>query len=74
MIDKHSSINMKSATTKFVYDLKGELKFICYKNEPWEMWKTFFDTHIAGNIVNSKIEEKRREIPPILKEFLTPMF
>lgn len=52
MVDKFSSIDMKSTTTKSVLELKEELILICFAEETWEMWTTFFDAHNAGNIVN----------------------
>ena len=78
MVDKFSSIDMKSTTTKSVLELKGELRLICCSKETWDMWTTFFDAHSAGDIVNPDTEkkycaDKDSEAPPILREFFRPL-
>ena len=78
MVDKFSSIDMKSTTTKSVLELKGELRLICCTQATWDMWTTFFDAHSAGDIINPETEEKYNavkdgEAPPILREFFRPL-
>ena len=78
MVDKFSSIDMKSTTTKSVLELKGELRLICCSEGTWETWTTFFDSHSAGDLVNPETEEKYNavkdaEAPPILREFFRPL-
>jgi hypothetical protein len=78
MVDKFSSIDMKSTTTKSVLELKGELRLICCSQDTWDMWTTFFDAHSAGDIVNPETEtkyasEKDGEAPPITREFFRPL-
>ena len=74
MVDKVSSIDMKSTTTKSVLELKGELRLICCNRDTWELWTQFFDAHSSGNLVNPETEEKYNadktgEAPPLLREF-----
>ena len=38
MVDKFSSIDMKSTSTKSVMELKGELRLICCNNDTWDLW------------------------------------
>ena len=78
MVDKFSSIDMKSTTTKSVLELKGELRLICCAQDTWNMWTTFFDAHSAGDIVNPETEEKYFKekdgaAPPITREFFRPL-
>lgn len=78
VVDKVSSIDMKSSTTKLVLELKAELKLICYSNETREMWTNYFDAHNAGDIVNPITEEKYSvkkdgEVRLILREFSWPL-
>ena len=78
MVDKFSSIDMKSTTTKSVLELKGELRLICCSKDTWDMWTAFFDAHSAGDIINPETEkkyssEKDGEAPPILREFFRPL-
>ena len=74
MVDKFSSIDMKSTTTKSVLELKGELRLICCNADTWDLWTQFFDKHSSGDIVNPDTEEKYSaektgEAPPLLREF-----
>ena len=74
MVDKFSSIDMKSTTTKSVLELKGELRLICCNTDTWELWMQFFDAHSSGDLVNPDTEEKYSgektgEAPPLLREF-----
>ena len=74
MVDKFSSIDMKSTTTKSVLELKGELRLICCNRDTWELWTQFFDAHSSGDLVNPDTEEKYSsdktgEAPPLLREF-----
>ena len=77
MVDKFSSIDMKSTTTKSVLELKGELRLICCNNDTWELWTQFFNAHSSDDMVNPNIKEKHNvdksaEAPPLLREFLGP--
>ena len=74
MVDKFSSIDMKSTSTKSVLELKGELRLICCDNDTWELWTRVFDLHSSGDLVNPDTEEKFNaveggECPPINREF-----
>ena len=74
MVDKFSSIDMKSTTTKSVLELKGELRLICCNRDTWELWTQFFDAHSSGDLTNPDTEEKYSaektgECPPLLREF-----
>ena len=74
MVDKFSSINMKSTTTNSVLELKGELRLICCNRDTWELWTQFFDAHSSGDLVNPDTKEKycaekTCECPPLLREF-----
>ena len=78
MVDKFSSIDMKSTSTKSVLELKGELRLICCNRETWDLWTQFFDAHSAGDLVNPDTEEKYNqeksgEAPPLLREFFRPL-
>lgn len=74
MVNKFSSINMESTTTKWVLKFIGELWLIFYAKDTWDVWRKFFDAHNAGNNVNPEIKtkyiaQKNDEVPPILREF-----
>ena len=78
MVDKFSSIDMKSTTTKSVLELKGELRLICCNNSTWDLWTQFFDKHSSGDLINPETEEKYSaektgECPPLLREFFRPL-
>ena len=73
MVDKFSSIDMKSTTTKSVLELKGELKLICCNIDTWDLWTQFFDAHSSGDLINpetgEKYVDKNLEAPPVVREF-----
>ena len=78
MVDKFTSIDMKSTSTKSVLELKGELRLICCNRETWDLWTQFFDAHSSGDVVNPDTEEKYShdktgEAPPLLREFFRPL-
>ena len=78
MVDKFSSIDMKSTSTKSVLELKGELRLICCTADTWDLWTQFFDAHTSGDLVNPDTEEKYNaienfECPPLLREFFRPL-
>ena len=58
MVDKFSSIDMKSTTTKSVLELKGELKLICCNIDTWDLWTQFFDAYNSGDLINPETGEK----------------
>jgi hypothetical protein len=73
MVDKVSSIDMKSITTKFVLEPMGELRLICCNRDTWKLYTQFFDAHNSGDLVNPDTEEKYSAekigyAPPLLKE------
>ena len=73
MVDKFSSIDLKSTTTKFVLELKGEVRLICCNNSIWELWTQFFDRHSSRDLVNPDTKEKYNaektcECLPLLRE------
>ena len=74
MVDKFSSIDMRSTGTKSILELKGELRLIRCNNDTWDLWTQFFDLHSSGDLVNPDMEEKYNvvaggECPPLNKEF-----
>jgi hypothetical protein len=78
MVDKFSSIDMKSTSTKTVLELKGELRLICSTADTWELWTQFFDVHTSGDLIDPNTEEKYNEVegfemPKILREFFRPL-
>jgi hypothetical protein len=78
MVDKFSSIDMKSTSTKTVLELKGELRLICSTADTWELWTQFSDVHTSGDLTDPNTEEKYNEVdqfemPKILREFFRPL-
>lgn len=74
MVDKFSSIDMKSTAVKKVLELKGELRLICCDKETWTIWVQFFDAHTNGELINPDTEEKYSagkddDLPILLREF-----
>ena len=73
MVDKFSSIDMKSTNTKSVLELKGELRLICCNIDTWDLWTQFFDAHSSGDLINpetgEKYNEKGIDAPPVVREF-----
>ena len=73
MVDKFSSIDMKSTTTKSVLELEGELKLICCNIDTWDLWTQYFDAHSSGDLINpetgEKYTDKNLDAPPVVREF-----
>jgi hypothetical protein len=75
MVDKFSSIDMKSTSTKTVLELKGELRLICCSIDTWDTWVKFFDAHSSATLVNPDTEQrynivdKDAQAPDLVREF-----
>jgi hypothetical protein len=75
MINKFSSIDNSSHKQKKYKELRGEIYLITSADAVWQKWKTVFERHESGDLIDPDTLEKYNKVPkfkplkPLLREF-----
>ncbi len=75
MVNKFSSIDNSSTRPKRYNDMKGEIYLITASEPVWDKWKTVFERHERGDIIDPDTgvffseNEKFRAMRPLVREF-----
>jgi hypothetical protein len=75
MINKFFSIDNSSHKQKKYKELRGEIYLITLADAVWQKWKTVFERHESGDLINPDTLEaynkvhKFKPLKPLLREF-----